>query len=766
MRYARYFVLVGLALIALFFYVKATSRNKGWPWDKKTDVTRNERCISKLWFYIVSLRVPIISILVILSLPIISATVAKRFLGNLYSLEYSWQISVVIFASGMMSLIAITTLETIAENIELRLELPLGERHNFFTKGRFSRGAFTLILASPTVAILFYKSLDIGVYQVVTGIIFGGLASIVFLYSIHSFHNWAKTRHRKLFEGFFKFILTGNINSCNNHKSLNGYFHSNSPASRTILNEHIWNLLLFVSGLFFYSITAFIFYPGNNILGLDDPPALWFAYLIIWMLTGILGGITFLADRFRIPVLLALFIFTGLSYLAFDVDHFYSLEPITKNSVMYTADNSRQTDDFISIINNKFSKSSLDKEKRTLVIVGASGGGIQASGWTVEALEGLNQDLGKEFTNSIGLISSTSGGSVGTMYFLDGLKDGSLPETSSSNLIFEKATSNSLDAIGWGLSYPDFLRIISLPPLAGDDLKDRGYAVEDDWKNLMQNPDTKLSDWKRSIDKGEIPIPVFNATLIEDGRRFLISPVSLIDGNLQDLVCNQNSNQLDRKALDFRTLFPNKDLFVTTAARLSATFPYVSPIPRNQEAQHLECPGSSTESHDFVYHVADGGFFDNSGLFTAIEWVDNLLKNPVSELEVERILLLEITAFPGEKLKGQKGNSGWLNEWVGPLLTLNSVRDSTQKARDQKEIEGFADLWRSKGIKVEHFSIPYNSNNQPLSWKLSLNEKDNIRDEWNSYKRSSEYRCLNKYWTETDKWDSKENCLANEEKLT
>jgi len=56
--------------------------------------------------------------------------------------------------------------------------------------------------------------------------------------------------------------------------------------------------------------------------------------------------------------------------------------------------------------------------KRTLVVVTAAGGGIQASAWTAQVLTGLHERYKNTFTQSIGVISAVSGGSVGVMFFL------------------------------------------------------------------------------------------------------------------------------------------------------------------------------------------------------------------------------------------------------------------------------------------------------------------------------------------------------------
>ncbi len=47
---------------------------------------------------------------------------------------------------------------------------------------------------------------------------------------------------------------------------------------------------------------------------------------------------------------------------------------------------------------------------QSLVVVAASGGGIQASGWTAQVLGGLQESIGEDFTKKTALISSVSGG--------------------------------------------------------------------------------------------------------------------------------------------------------------------------------------------------------------------------------------------------------------------------------------------------------------------------------------------------------------------
>ncbi|MEA5537004.1 hypothetical protein [Crocosphaera sp. XPORK-15E] len=225
--------------------------------------------------------------------------------------------------------------------------------------------------------------------------------------------------------------------------------------------------------------------------------------------------------------------------------------------------------------------------------------------------------------------------------------------------------------------------------------------------------------------------------------------------------------QLSR-ALDFRTLYnycgtpeasTSCTLDVTTAARLSASFPYVSPMARNypdnlikdfQTGKPMKDPTTDKITmHN--YHMADGGYFDNSGAFTAIEWLNDFLKNkPQDEskckeknykcLNIKKVVLLQINAFPEEPLKSrEEGEKGLLTVLKGSLDTLSAVRDSTQIDRNIQAVKLLQDSWNDNGhnINIGRFAISFpkedhnqNKYDQPLSWQLTQHQKDNLKDAW------------------------------------
>ncbi len=455
------------------------------------------------------------------------------------------------------------------------------------------------------------------------------------------------------------------------------------------------------------------------------PVLIYISALFNSVITGF-GGITFYFDKFGLPVFLILLVFSASSYWIWRVDHFFKLskEQNTNNS-------SPSLNDLTTAIETRLADQ-VDCP-RTLVVVTASGGGIHAAGWTAQVLTGLQKLLGEEFTKAIGLISSVSGGSVGTIYLIDICEKNGCPQLDNLNKIVENSVQDGLNAVGWGLVHRDFWRFVGLPWIVNK-YKDRGTALEIDWQGSMTHPDTKLSDWRTRILAGEIPIPVFNTTLVEDGRRLLVSPITFAK--------SENEQKIDSNTL-YQKDGQRYDLNAVTAARLSATFPYVSPSVRN--------PDIGIKRN---YHIIDGGYFDNSGVVTAIEWLEDNIDILIDKIEVKRLVFIEIEAEEAQAPPPEvKGNSGWFTALFGAVQALLTVRDASLLLRNQQEIDLLVEHYRSKldiaeidptASNVQYLRIDFPRRSQcrferngmgkeyrqPLSWKLTASQKYALEEAW------------------------------------
>ena len=127
-------------------------------------------------------------------------------------------------------------------------------------------------------------------------------------------------------------------------------------------------------------------------------PSLGYLLLLFLLVGWFLPGVSFFLDRYRVPVLLVLIAISFVSNQIFDTDHFYRIQ--------------RETAPAAPLPAQAFNASHrMAPEDRPIVVVAASGGGITASLWTARVLTSLQREVGEDFTRSIRLISSVSGGS-------------------------------------------------------------------------------------------------------------------------------------------------------------------------------------------------------------------------------------------------------------------------------------------------------------------------------------------------------------------
>ncbi len=265
------------------------------------------------------------------------------------------------------------------------------------------------------------------------------------------------------------------------------------------------------------------------------------------------------------------------------------------------------------------------------------------------------------------------------------------------------AKRSSLSAVGWGLTYPDLARTV---PVFGGFVRetlDRGWSLENSWATGWREKNRKtpkMKEWRSDARQGFRPAVIFNATSSETGDRFLISST------------DSSSEGTQR----FFSLFPSGNIAVTTAARLSATFPYVSPLAR-----------PSAGSVRKAYHVGDGGYYDNSGLASAVEW----LRDAASALQGKTVLLVVIDAKPEREKEGSSWS--WQKQLVGPIETLLHVRTSSQQLRGSIERDMAHDYLASErdAVNVTTISFLFASKEPPpLSWHLTKDQLKQIRDSW------------------------------------
>jgi hypothetical protein len=475
---------------------------------------------------------------------------------------------------------------------------------------------------------------------------------------------------------------------------LPGYF-----ADGRILPGHIHAAVFLGMTLLLY---FGLYYPLRPDVAWISLPALAYVLVILTALSWLLPGLSFFLDRFRLPTLALLGAVLLVNSTVLKVDHFYRVFPPSP-------DGPPAVTPLEALAANDARLGATD---RPVVVVAASGGGIRAAVWTAHVLAQLErpENLGPEFPRAVRLVSSVSGGSVGTMFYLDAFGGRGAAEGTVDN-----SALNALDDAAWGFAYADLWRAF-LPVIFNftDRGVDRGWALEEVWRRRLSDADLRISSWRRAVAEGSLPPAVLNATIAENGAQLLLTPLEV------PRAWRARSLQDAQGLLDLR---------VSTAARLSATFPWVSPMAiagLDQGGRRLarpERPGP---------HVGDGGYYDNFGVASAVNWVETVLAGREAAFSRRGILVVVISASPFGPFDHDppsQGERGWFYATVGPLVALAHVRGSTQLMRNRVELDLMQQKWRLRGVPFTYV-IFEPSGPGPLSWKLTEHERQRVLAHW------------------------------------
>ncbi len=470
-----------------------------------------------------------------------------------------------------------------------------------------------------------------------------------------------------------------------------GYFHRETKA---LHSEHLLAAFAFAAALFAYVwATSF-----------DRPtlPTAAYVFMLVLMLCWGFSGIAFLLDRYRIPVWLVPAALVLLALGPSCSDHYYRTFETTPVSASTPSD-------------------VLRKHGPTPIVVAAEGGGIQAAAWTIRVLRGLEAGLGTElrprFRRSLALISGASGGSVGAMYY------GGTFRTDRTYTVEEAekaARTSSLREVAKGLAGPDLVRMV-LPfvPYYLFPHSDRGRALENTFElrarlSKDQGRPILLSSWTRLASAGTQPALIFNATIAETGEPLLFT--------------TSNYPQVPREGIwSFSQRYGNNwDVGVATAVRLSSSFPYVTPAARSDE-----------QVSEKVFHVVDGGYYDNFGMMSLMGWLEDALVGLAEEDRPHKILVLQIQSFPPEEPSKTK-SPGWPYQLWAPAQAVLNVRTSAQKFRNAQQFELFKKRWEDQ-VEVVPVLARYQpkdiDNWPPLSWRLRDDQQNDIDKTWKGRKK-------------------------------
>lgn len=657
------------------------------PADPKLcPVENNPRTAEDAIPYLYLLRVQIISFLALLSFPFIAIWFAPNLLLGIFDVTPLGMVFVTLAALLASWTVMVTTWQVLLYGPERFHIRPFPLRSSVLTQlpSRVGHSPVFAFFAAPVIGVAIYVSKSGGTSNY-PRLLLGTLGGLVLATALLVAGGQFKRRAWSEAKPVTAFLW-----------SFGPGFQKDGTSAYEGHYMALWSFLL-----------CFCLYVAIGIgkfFQLGDPavvPTLADLLVFLMILCWGLSAVSFILDRFRVPLLLP-FLFAAIISAHFHLtDHYFHMSETKMSSDISPAQVLRA-----------------GKSGSTVIVVAASGGGIKAAAWTARVLTGLEASARANFSSnprvfgdSVRLISSVSGGSVGAMYFVsEYAPDGSglPPDTPTLESAVAQSEASSLDDIAWGLVYPDFLRIFI--PVFGR--LDRGAALEAaltrELPNRKHRLERPLAEWRDGVLQGWRPAVVFNATVVESGERFLLGTTDLAPAVGRSSLRDPQFPQ-----------FAAHDISLVTAARLSATFPYVSPAARP------DIPGTQI-------HAVDGGYTDNYGMATLLTWLDQALAaegNPV-----RRVLIIEIRASPPASEPPPLSWRGWPFQSYAPISAMLNVRDTGQLPRNEEERLILTRLAaaQSQSIEIQDAVFEYCPTDAPLSWHLSPNDKKEIETIWTS----------------------------------
>jgi hypothetical protein len=358
--------------------------------------------------------------------------------------------------------------------------------------------------------------------------------------------------------------------------------------------------------------------------------------------------------------------------------------------------------------------------KPRLVVVSTSGGAIRSATWTARVFVNLDQNV-PGFHRHVRLITGASGGMLGAAYCVAEMADveegRAAPLRQRGDEMFDQIATDSLqDMVRWYV-LRDVPQIVLRPVLGRVAYfnRDRGMAMERRWRDSTNGKLGYTFGRLRLLEaEGRIPSLLFSPMIVEDGRRLLVSNLDLAD--LVAVQVYTGDLPASLTAWEFSACFPHQlaDVQLSAAARMSASFPFVSPagqLPTNPPVR-----------------VVDAAYFDNYGVNLAVSW----LWKHVDEMKDMEVILVQIRGTLETQVRGSRSDALQMHKGLtfhGATTPLEGLATSNLTAAGYNNDLHLANLrehMQEHGIPLHVITFDF-PGPSTLSWHLSVAEKEALR---------------------------------------
>ena len=410
-------------------------------------------------------------------------------------------------------------------------------------------------------------------------------------------------------------------------------------------------------------------------------------------------------------------------------DHAYGLNYNTTKSD-YSYDNFKKIDkhndllqldinETIDILNKwKAKNTSLTNpdKKPKLFFINTSGGGLRSSLWTLYTMLYADSLSNGKFLDHIQLITGSSGGMVGAAYlrelYLQKQHDKIVTYYNKDYLT--NISKDLLNPITFKIATSEWLFPMQSFTLNGNRYpKDRAYSFEQKLEENLNNIfDKKLSDYKLPEQNAYVPMMVFSPSIVNDGRKLMISPLGI-----SYLAQNPPTSKIIYNrlfdAIEYSRFFKEQgaaNTEFTSVLRMSATFPYISPVVSLPSEPRIE--------------IMDAGLRDNYGLETSLrfirtfnKWIADNTSGVVIIQIRDKHKNIPIEENPSQTL--MEALTRPMGSFYGNLFEVQDYNQNQQILN--------ADLWCKSKVEIIDLQLRNDRTDHiSLSWHLTNKEKRKV----------------------------------------
>lgn len=482
-----------------------------------------------------------------------------------------------------------------------------------------------------------------------------------------------------------------------------------------------------VAGLLVLAIVAMCMFPVG--IGPRFGP-LGILSLFACGLVLVASSLAHVEDRLHFPATLTV-VGAAVAFSVFDLNdnHFLQTEEVALGEIAFADANDQSSDlrrGFDAWLKSRpgYDLTIEAGQRYPVYLVAAQGGGLYAAYQSAIFLAAL-QDQNPEFADHVFALSGVSGGSVGVTVFAallasqnaeSGPGSGCQPVEPPESLVGQTnkiLRQDFLSPVGAAMLFPDMLaRLLPFPVPAADRARALERSFENSFERATGCPGLEqhlLAEW---LPAGSFPALFLNATDVDTGRRMVMTPfLDLGESGYTEagLVPDQGGVTTWRNVMacpQAAVRCPSPKL--STAMLLSARFPLVTP------AGSLALPARNADLHPHYAssekaRFADGGYFENSGLDTIADLIDELRKLDIAGKVVFRVLTFDFPQRPNPQR-----NFG-LGELASPLRALGNARSARIEPARLRLLAMQDALW----VDLISISLDDQKNQFPLGWTLS-----------------------------------------------